>query len=120
MQKMRAGQSDGFLTFLDVAGILVHSVRVPYVLPVDKLRGAYPDPAPRHATVTFLLSGPGRARVTIHDLLGRTLHTVVDAALPAGEHARGISTAGMPGGVYILRLHTERGTHTKMLRVAGG
>ena len=67
-----------------------------------------PQPARAMQELPLLLSLPGHVRVTVHDVTGRRLATLLDEALEAGETRlrwNGRDDAGrpVPAGVYFLR-----------------
>ncbi len=68
---------------------------------------AYPNPVSARAqpflNVEFSTGSPGRARLTLHDALGRICATVVDDVLPRGRHASVVGIANLAPGVYYLR-----------------
>jgi len=83
----------------------------------------YPNPFNPSTRIAFALPADARVRLTVHDLAGRRIATLVDAALPAGGHAvdwRGRDDRGapVPAGVYLYRLHTSLGARAgRMLLV---
>jgi hypothetical protein len=54
--------------------------------------------------------------VSLYDLSGRRVATVIDRVLSEGKNAAAVDVAGMPAGVYILRLET--GGHVAAKRLA--
>ena len=69
----------------------------------------HPNPFNPQTTLRFSLARSGPARLCIHDPSGRRVRTLLDRALPGGEHAidwNGRDDAGrlLPSGVYLLRL----------------
>ncbi len=50
------------------------------------------------------MPGPGSVRLTVHNILGEELATVVDATLAAGAHTAYFNAAGLASGVYLIRL----------------
>jgi hypothetical protein len=71
-----------------------------------------PNPCRNEATISFSLPEAGAARLTVHDVSGRRVATLVDRVLGAGAQTASWDTrdaAGRPvaAGVYLLRL--ERG-----------
>lgn len=76
-----------------------------------------PNPFNPATAISFDLPRPAHATVTIHDLGGRRLATLLDAARPAGSHTltwRGTDDAGraLPSGAYFVRLATESAVRT--------
>jgi|GEM_PF-314906 len=51
------------------------------------LRPAYPNPFTRSTTIAYHLSEPTVVRLTVHDILGRTVRTLADVARPAGTQS---------------------------------
>ncbi len=65
---------------------------------------AWPNPASGAATVRLRLDAPGSATLTVSDVLGRTVATLADGALRAGEQTLPLDTSALAPGVYVLRL----------------
>ncbi|MBK6898884.1 MAG: T9SS type A sorting domain-containing protein [bacterium] len=68
-----------------------------------------PNPFNPSTSFDFDLPRPGRVVLTVHDLKGARVATLVDADLPAGEQSRawhGLDDDGalLPSGVYFVRL----------------
>ncbi len=74
-----------------------------------ELEPNYPNPFNPQTTLTFSLDRPSRARLTVHDLLGRLVATLVDEPRAAGRHEVRFDASGLASGVYVYRLETERG-----------
>jgi len=70
---------------------------------------AWPNPAATAATVRVRLDAPGRATLTVSDVLGRTVATLVDGDLRAGEQTLPLDTSALAPGVYVLRLTLDDG-----------
>ena len=68
----------------------------------------YPcDPNPFRVTTTvrFLLRAESDVSLTVHDVAGRTVATLIEGErLPAGEHAVRFHGAGLPPGLFSIRL----------------
>jgi len=82
--------------------------------------GVFPNPFNPHTTVSFALNHPEPVRITIYDVSGRPLATLVDARLPAGDHqARwdGRDKVGnrVASGVYLLRFVADKTAETRKL-----
>lgn len=68
-----------------------------------------PNPFCTSTRIDFTLTRSGRITLSIHDVLGRRVRTLVDAERPAGNDSftwNGRDQAGraLPSGVYLLRL----------------
>ncbi|MEM1042359.1 MAG: chitobiase/beta-hexosaminidase C-terminal domain-containing protein [Bacteroidota bacterium] len=77
----------------------------------------YPNPARSVATVAWGTAEPGRVQLDVLDALGRVVRTLVDEEQPAGTYARRVPLAGVPSGVYLVRLRAGDQTTTTRLTV---
>lgn len=69
----------------------------------------YPNPFRESTTIAYRVEQPGPVTITVYDLLGRTIATLVDAEQTPGKHQviwDGRSTAGQPlaAGTYFYLL----------------
>lgn len=71
-----------------------------------------PNPTRGAATITFDLVRPSPARLTVYDMLGRTVAVVVDGDLPAGRGVATLDVARLAPGSYIARLIAREGAAT--------
>ncbi len=84
---------------------------------------AAPSPFDRETRVLFALARPGAVTLAVHDVTGRRVRTLVDAALPARAHrvawdGRDDGGAETPTGVYLLRIETPDGAGSaKVVRI---
>ena len=67
----------------------------------------YPNPAGAYATVEYALSEVSRVQLSVHDLLGREVLSVLDATQAPGSHSLQLATGHLSGGMYFLRLITD-------------
>jgi hypothetical protein len=74
-------------------------------------------PNPFNAMAVFSISIPQSSiiNLTIYDLVGREVATLVNEWLAPGEHTRQWDAAGMPSGVYFYRLNAGSFVQTKKL-----
>ena len=86
----------------------------------SRLLPAFPNPFNAGVTVPLELHSGTSAQLTIHDLLGRRVRTLLRGEVPAGTH--NIRWDGRDGdgvlvasGVYIAQLLTEGGVSTRRL-----
>jgi len=88
----------------------------PPVLPiVVTLKQNYPNPF--NPTTTFEFSIPTSlfANLSVYNLLGENVVTVIDEQLAAGTHRVHWDATGQPSGVYFYRLRAGGFTETKKL-----
>jgi hypothetical protein len=83
------------------------------------LAPARPNPFRQRTEIAFTLSRDSHAKVTVYDVAGRVVTSLVNAELPAGEHAvtwDGTSNGRrVAGGVYFYRLDSESSSQTRKL-----
>jgi hypothetical protein len=90
-----------------------------------RLDSVGPNPAVGRASISFTLGAPSHAKLTIFDVAGRRVRTLVDGALDAGPHRldwEGVDASGqrIPAGVYFARLEAPSFTQTrKILYIRG-
>lgn len=80
-----------------------------------ELEPNYPNPFNPQTTLAFSLDRPGRARLTVHDLLGRLVATLVDEARASGRHEVRFDASGLASGVYVYRLETTTGSRSRTM-----
>jgi len=83
-----------------------------------KVASVAPNPFNPSGVLAFTTVKPGNVRVTMFDLQGRLVRTLMEAPLlPAGEHAVKIDGLGgrgevLPSGVYFYQVNSADGTAT--------
>jgi len=103
--------NSGWLVSLRDDGFVITSA--PAAVPQrPALHPAYPNPFNPSTTIGFALPRSMRVTLSIHDVRGRTVATLVEGALGAGDHIRhwhGLDQQGQPvaSGVYLVRLRGE-------------
>ncbi|MDZ7308644.1 MAG: hypothetical protein ONB49_16510, partial [candidate division KSB1 bacterium] len=84
-----------------------------------------PDRAASHlraTTISYRLLRPAQVTLTIHDLLGRTINTLVQRRQAPGDYVvtwdgRDQHGARVPGGIYFCRLQAGGSVQTRKLAV---
>jgi hypothetical protein len=79
-----------------------------------------PNPFNPTATIDYTLPAAGRARLTVHDVRGRLIATLVDAPQEAGPHAAtwdGHGRAAVSSGVLFVRLTFGDEVRTRKITV---
>jgi hypothetical protein len=81
---------------------------------------ASPNPFNPSTNIRFVMSSSGSVRLTLHDLLGREVRTVLDGPASAGEHILTLNAGSLASGSYFLRI-IQRGSsespHTRTIRL---
>ncbi len=71
------------------------------------LKPVAPNPAGDRATIAWTMLSEGHVRITLHDLLGDRVRTIVDERRRAGDNAVSFDTHGLPAGRYFCRLSID-------------
>ncbi len=64
----------------------------------------YPNPANDAFNISFETMEPGKAEITISDLLGREIKTVMKDQLNGGNHEYNVDASQFSKGIYLVRL----------------
>lgn len=64
----------------------------------------YPNPFNPATNIEFHIAKPGFVSLTVFNLLGQEVRTIVSETLPAGSHRAQFDATGLPTGVYVYRL----------------
>ena len=68
------------------------------------LHAPVPNPSTGRAVLVYETAAAGPVRVAVLDVLGREVAVLVDEPRPAGRHEAVLDGAGLPSGVYLVRL----------------
>ena len=75
----------------------------------------YPNPFNPMTKIKFKVSRASDINITVFDVLGQHVTTLVNERLNAGSYETQWNAADMPGGVYFYRLETDDFTETKKM-----
>lgn len=93
----------------NLAGIKNYTDNNAYALTV------YPNPTREIANVTFVLETPQSTQINIYDLSGKFVKNIYADRANAGINSVHINTNDMEGGIYLLKINTERGSQTSKM-----
>jgi hypothetical protein len=84
------------------------------------LHPAAPNPFDLQTTLSFSLPGEGHARLTVYDVQGRLVATLLDADRPAGRHSvvwngRDQNARSVPAGLYFYRVEAGESAVTSRI-----
>ena len=68
-----------------------------------------PNPFNPSTTISYSVAAPGLVQLTVYDIAGRMVRTLVNDTQPAGTYSILFDGAGLSNGVYIYRLTTGNG-----------
>jgi hypothetical protein len=75
----------------------------------------YPDPFNPSTSIAFTIPSQEQTRLTVHDLLGREIASLIDGTMPAGSHTIVWNASGVASGVYLYTLTSGHYTSTRKL-----
>jgi len=64
----------------------------------------YPNPFNPSTNISFTIPSKTFVSLTVYDLLGKRVATLVNEELAAGNHVREWNAVSLPSGVYFYRL----------------
>jgi len=76
---------------------------------------AYPNPFNPSTTLSLDLASTGEVELTVFNLGGQRVRTLVDGPMAAGRHELTFDATRLPSGLYLARLSTENGTQVARL-----
>jgi len=67
----------------------------------------YPNPFNPTTTIQYRMAKPSNVTLTIYDLNGRLVETLVDQHMAEGEHSASFDGSEYAGGVYLYKVQTD-------------
>jgi hypothetical protein len=67
----------------------------------------FPNPFERSSTISYYLSDQRHVSLTLYDVTGRSVRTLVESIQPAGRHHVVLDAGGLGSGVYYYRLKSN-------------
>lgn len=68
---------------------------------------AYPNPFSSATTISFTLYEKTKVTMTVYDLFGQKITTLVDKEMEAGNHEQLLENSRLKAGTYIVHLQTD-------------
>ncbi len=90
---------------------------VPRALPVRAELSATPNPFSNRTRISYALPKDGDVSLTLYDITGRPVRTLVNGHKPAGRYSLTLKLGELPAGVYFCTLKTANFSLTKRLTV---
>lgn len=75
----------------------------------------YPNPFNPTTNISFMMARNGRVKVSVHNVLGQQVATVVDGHRDAGEHTVSFDASRLSSGVYLYTMETEGFRQSKLM-----
>ncbi len=67
----------------------------------------YPNPFSNNTTLSFTLPNPAHVNLSVYNLQGKIISTLIDEDLPEGTHSEKFTPSGLPSGIYLYQLRTN-------------
>ncbi len=77
----------------------------------------YPNPATYSTQIDFSLTKPAQAQLTVYDLTGKLIATLVNQNLGTGKYTVTFDASILPTGTYIYQLRTGEKVITKQMAI---
>jgi hypothetical protein len=75
----------------------------------------YPNPFNPSTTIAFDVPNSSNVSLSVYDLLGREVKTLVYGTVPAGKHRVTLNANNMSSGLYVVRLDTPEGAFERTI-----
>lgn len=82
------------------------------------LHGNYPNPAHQTATIRYELPQAAHVQLTVYDLLGRRVATLIDREQAAGRKSVQVQAGRLASGLYVYRLQAGPVVKVRRMTVA--
>ncbi len=77
----------------------------------------YPNPFNPETTIPFQVKEPCRVTLKVYDMLGNEVAVLADGLYPAGNHTIRFNAAGLPSGLYLVRMEAGGFTSSRKMVV---
>lgn len=84
-------------------------------LSVFSLKPNYPNPFNQETSINYLLPKDGFVKLTVSDILGNEVETLVNEHQSKGTHEVTFSASSHPAGVYLIHLMTAGHSETRKI-----
>jgi hypothetical protein len=82
------------------------------------LSPAQPNPVRRSSRADFTVRSEGRATVSLYNVLGQKVRTLLDrSVMPGRTYEVPVSAASLPSGTYFLQIQAPSGSKTRQVTV---
>ena len=117
LYRVRAENSSGNSVFTDpVSSLITEIMANDHTPPANYgLEQNYPNPFNPITIIKYSIAEEGNVRLSVFNLLGCKVHTLVDEKKSAGNYSVQLDGSNLPTGLYFYRLETNRYSATKKL-----
>ena len=71
-----------------------------------RLDQPFPNPFNPTTTIEFLIPKSGLVTLTVYDVLGREIETILNQHIQAGHHKVQWNASDVPSGIYFIRMQS--------------
>jgi len=82
------------------------------------LSQSFPNPVRLAATIPFRLGAAGHVSLVLYDVAGRKVRDLLEAPRQVGSYSLPFDSAGIPNGVYYIRMEVNGETRTRSCVIA--
>jgi len=75
----------------------------------------YPNPFNNQTTIYYTLENEGLTNLSVYDISGRKILTIVNEILPSGSYEASFNAQGLPSGIYFYVLRANGNTISKKM-----
>jgi hypothetical protein len=75
----------------------------------------YPNPFNPATNIRFAIPAAQQVRLTVYNVLGQEVATLVDGFMPSGSHQVSFDASRLASGTYLYRIETGAFTHVKKM-----
>lgn len=79
------------------------------IFPDCMLYQNFPNPFNRETTISYSLSQPAFIKLTIYDVLGREVETLVNEFQSSGYYTIDYNAENLCGGIYVYKINAGKG-----------
>ena len=97
------------------AATITSSETTPELPSTATLTSNYPNPFTHATTIEYALPSSGHVHLSIYDMLGREVATLVDDIRHTGRHAAVFDGTSLPSGTYLYRLEAAGQARTGLM-----
>ncbi len=97
---------------LEAVGVDDHDVAKPSAY---KLNQNYPNPFNATTTISYEIKETGHVNISVYDITGRLVTTLVDGNVSAGEYSLAYDASGLASGTYFLTLKANGNQQSKKM-----
>jgi hypothetical protein len=76
---------------------------------------AFPNPFNPSTTIRFSLGSPATTTLTVYDITGKIVNTLIEHELEMGNHSVQWNAERFPSGIYFLQLSTDEFLETQKI-----